>query len=72
MHQTDLVDTLVFCDLIGKRPEAVVLGMEPEDYMSMGEFPTPTVRERLPLLCDLLKSELEARGVTLKEREPHN
>ncbi len=67
MHQTDLVDTLIFCELIGKRPEAVVLGMEPEDYRSMGTELTPTARKRLPLLCGLLRDELAARGVELRE-----
>lgn len=60
MHQTDLADTLIFCELIGKRPEAVVLGMEPEDYMSMGTELSPTARKRLPLLCGLLRDELTA------------
>ena len=68
MHQTDLADTLIFCELIGKRPEAVVLGMEPEDYMSMGTELSPTARKRLPLLCGLLRDELTARGLTLTER----
>ena len=26
MHQTDLVDTLIYCDLAGHRPDAVVIG----------------------------------------------
>jgi hydrogenase maturation protease len=35
MHQTDLVDTLVMCDIVGNRPEAVIVGMEPEDFHTM-------------------------------------
>lgn len=32
MHQVDLVDTLIMCDLAtGKRPEAVVFGLEPKE-----------------------------------------
>lgn len=32
MHQVNLVDTLIMCDLAsGKRPAAVVFGMEPKD-----------------------------------------
>ncbi|MBF0482614.1 MAG: HyaD/HybD family hydrogenase maturation endopeptidase, partial [Desulfovibrionaceae bacterium] len=35
MHQTDLVDTLIYCDLLGNRPEAVIIGVEPFDYHTM-------------------------------------
>ena len=35
LHQTDLVDTLIYCELLGHRPDGVVYGMEPQDYNSM-------------------------------------
>ena len=35
LHQTDLVDTLIYCDMLGHRPEGVVYGMEPYDYHAM-------------------------------------
>ena len=41
MHQTDLVDTLIYCDLAGHRPDAVVIGMEPADYHTMEIGLTP-------------------------------
>lgn len=63
MHQTDLVDTLIYCDWMGHRPEAVVLGMEPVDYQAMGTELSPLAAQRLPLLVDLLIRELKARGV---------
>lgn len=63
MHQTDLVDTLIYCDWMGHRPEAVVLGMEPVDYQTMGTELSPLAAQRLPLLVDLLIRELKARGV---------
>ncbi|MCH5277201.1 MAG: HyaD/HybD family hydrogenase maturation endopeptidase [Desulfovibrionaceae bacterium] len=68
MHQTDLVDTLIYCDLMGHRPEAVVLGMEPVDYQTMGMELSPLAAERLPLVVDLLISELKARGVEARPR----
>lgn len=63
MHQTDLVDTLIYCDLMGHKPEAVVLGMEPVDYQTMGTELSPVAAARLPQLVDLLIRELKARGV---------
>lgn len=65
MHQTDLVDTLIYCDLMGHRPEAVVIGLEPVDYQTMGMELSPLAAERLPLLVDMLVQELKARGVEL-------
>ena len=48
MHQTNLVDTLIYCDLAGHRPDAVVIGMEPADYHTMEIGLTPVCQARLP------------------------
>ena len=63
MHQTDLVDTLIYCDLAGHRPDAVVLGMEPADYHTMEIGLTSVCQERLPDLAGKVVEELRARGV---------
>jgi hydrogenase maturation protease len=68
MHQTDLLDTLTYCELAGTRPQAVVFGMQPADYRTLGADLSPVVRERLPLLCDLLLEELRKRGVNATEQ----
>lgn len=70
-HQVDLVDTLVSCEIMGKRPEAVVIGMEPEDYRNMGIEMTDRCREKMPKLIAHVLEELEAMGgkATPKERE---
>ena len=63
MHQTDLVDTLIYCDLAGHRPDAVVIGMEPADYHTMEIGLTPGCQARLPDLAGKVVEELRARGV---------
>ena len=63
MHQTDLLDTLTYCELAGTRPSAVVFGMEPAYCRTPGVELSPVARERLPLLCDLLLRELRERGI---------
>jgi len=61
-HQVDLVDTLVSCELMGKRPDVVVIGMEPEDYRNMGEDMTDSCKAKLPKFIAHVLEELEATG----------
>ncbi len=65
MHQTDLVDTLLYCELAGHRPEAVILGMEPQDYRSMGLELSPPCQAAVPGLAQKLLDELKSRGVSV-------
>ena len=60
MHQTDLVDTLIYCELAGHRPDTVVLGMEPEDYQRMGETLSPCCQARIQQLAELALEECRA------------
>jgi hydrogenase maturation protease len=66
MHQTDLVDTLICCELGGRRPETLVLGMQPEDWQSVRAELTPAVAARIPALCGAALAELRLRGVELQ------
>lgn len=64
MHQSDLVDTLIYCELVGKRPETVVIGMEPYDFKNLSVELTDIVADRLPAMLDIALKELaEAGGV---------
>lgn len=62
MHQTDLVDTLEMCAFVGNRPHAVVIGMEPFDYQSMGLDLTPAVQASIPTMIRAVISEIESAG----------
>lgn len=68
LHQTDLVDTLIYCGLLGNRPEAVVYGMEPGDYQTMELGLTPACGQSLPKLAQALLDELGQLGVAAKLR----
>ena len=63
-HQVDLVDTLVSCELIGNRPKAVVIGMEPADWKTMQMELTPTCNEKFPKFIEHVLEELKATGVS--------
>lgn len=62
MHQTDLVDTLTMCELAGKRPAAVVIGMEPADYQSMGVELSAVAQAAMPAMVRAVLEEIAAAG----------
>jgi len=64
MHQTDLVDTLGMCELVGNRPEAIVIGMEPFDYHSMGLELSDGALKSMPVMMDSVIKEILAAGGT--------
>lgn len=64
LHQTDLVDTLIYCELLGHRPEGIVFGMEPSDYHTMKVGLSPVCEEQIPQLAKLLLQELNSHGIT--------
>lgn len=64
MHQTDLVDTLGMCEIVGNRPEAVVIGMEPFDYDSMALELSSTAVSSMPVMIDSVIREIESAGGT--------
>ena len=63
MHQTDLVDTLVTCELAGHRPRALVFGMQPFDYKTMQVALTPEAEAMLPEFCAKVVAELVHHGI---------
>lgn len=69
LHQTDLVDTLIYCDILGHRPEGVVFGMEPSDYQTMQLELSPVCREALADLARTLVDELRGLGMDIREKE---
>lgn len=68
LHQTDLVDTLVMCDLAGHRPNAVVIGMEPEDYHTMNVELSATAKSRQDALAQVVIEEVEKHGGSFTRR----
>lgn len=64
MHQTDLVDTLIYCDLCGNRPEAVVIGIEPHDYQTMALEISEQLAPRLDPMAQVVIKEVEDAGGT--------
>ena len=68
MHQTDLVDTLIFCELVGNRPDTVVIGMEPYDYQTMNLDLSEEVACNLDSMCDIVLQEITESGGTYSSK----
>lgn len=62
LHQTDLVDTLIYCDILGNRPEAVIVGIEPHDYKTMSVDLSETIQARMPDLVAAVITEVAKAG----------
>ncbi|MFW5487573.1 MAG: HyaD/HybD family hydrogenase maturation endopeptidase [Desulfovibrio sp.] len=62
MHQTDLVDTLIYCDIAGHRPDAVVVGIEPYDFQTMAVELSGPIKERLPRIMEKVVEEICSAG----------
>jgi hydrogenase maturation protease len=66
MHQTDLVDTLIYCDLLGNRPEAVIIGIQPFDYQTMCAEISTQLAQHLPNMGEAVLNEIKAAGGSWK------
>jgi hydrogenase maturation protease len=68
LHQTDLVDTLIYCELLGNRPEAVVVGIEPQDFRSMSVVLSPAIAASMERIVLAVVDEIAASGGTAVPR----
>lgn len=64
MHQTDLVDTLIYCEIAGHRPEAVVIGVEPYDFQTMAVEVSSCIAGRMPDIAAKVLEEIVQAGGT--------
>lgn len=69
MHQADLLETLTHCELIGSRPECVIIGIEPREYEPWSEKLTPEVESKIDDLCKAVLNEVSAAGGTFSLKQ---
>jgi hydrogenase maturation protease len=69
MHQTDLVDTLIYCEIAGNRPEAVIIGMEPQDYATQSLELSQPAKAALPRMMAAALKEIEKAGGCFTQQE---
>jgi len=67
LHQTDLVDTLIYCQLIGNSPDTVVIGIQPSDLQTMSMQLSPEVNKALPQVIEKVLEEVTQAGGEYRE-----
>jgi hydrogenase maturation protease len=61
-HQVRLAETLAVAEIVGRRPETVVVAIEPEDMSSWSAQLTETVELRIPDVAASALAEIERMG----------
>ncbi|MBC15629.1 Maturation element for hydrogenase 2 [Pseudodesulfovibrio profundus] len=73
MHQTDLLDTLAQCSLMGQVPDDVILyGIEPVNYKDMSAALSPELEAKMPEMMDIVLKEVEKAGGSYTLRSATN
>lgn len=62
LHQADMVDTLAYAEMLGKRPRTVIVGVEPQNISPWGLELTEAVQARLPDMCRRVLEEIQEAG----------
>ncbi|SHG24791.1 hydrogenase maturation protease [Desulfacinum infernum DSM 9756] len=62
IHQLDLLETLAYAEVLGHRPSAVIVGVEPQDISPWGTELTDGVAAAVPELERLVLEEIRKAG----------
>jgi hydrogenase maturation protease len=68
LHQLDLVETLAYAEVLGNRPDAVIVGIEPADISPWGLELTEIVQSRMADLCEEVLKEIRQAGGEFQAR----
>lgn len=64
LHQLDMLETLAYAEVLGNRPEAVIVGVEPADISPWGTELTEVVQGCVQELCRRVLEEIKMAGGT--------
>ena len=60
------------CEVLGRVPEIVILGVEPSDIETLSIELTPTIQAKVGALVQMVLEEVDALGVRYHEKEAMN
>ncbi len=67
LHDMSLIDVLQMTELTGKRPETVIIAVQPKDVTSPSMELNEEIRAVIPKVIELVMEELKKREVLLEE-----
>ena len=68
LHQVDFIEALTLCQALGKVPETVILGIEPEDIETLSTELTPTTQSKVDAIIELVLDEIKRLGGSYQEK----
>ncbi len=68
LHQIDFLEALTLCQALDKVPETVIVGVEPEDILTLSTKLTETTQSRIEAVIQMVVEELARLGVTGEKR----
>ncbi len=69
LHELNIVETLIYAEELGNKPETVVIGIEPGDWTSWSTELTEPVRNRMEDFVAVVLEEIEKAGGSWKKAE---
>ena len=69
LHELNIVETLIYAEELGNKPETVVIGIEPGDWTSWSTELTGPVRNRMEDFVAVVLGEIEKAGGAWKKAE---
>lgn len=69
LHELNILETLIFAEELGNKPETVVIGIEPQDYTSCSTDLSDPVRSRMEDIVSAVLKEVERAGGGWKKAE---
>ncbi len=68
LHQIDFLEALTLCQAMEKVPEAVIIGVEPEDISTLSTELTATTMNRMEAIIQMVLAELDRLGITCQHK----
>jgi len=72
LHQIDFLEALTLCQALDKVPEAVIIGIEPEDIETVGIELTSAIQAKMDEMIRMVLAELDRLNVPYMKRSERN
>ncbi|MCE5333794.1 MAG: HyaD/HybD family hydrogenase maturation endopeptidase [Desulfobacteraceae bacterium] len=69
LHELNLVETLIYSEELGNKPDAVVIGVEPGDWTSWSTELTEPVRSSMEGIVSAVLEEVKRAGGSWRKRQ---